>query len=326
MFNQAEQIFLVDNEISFNSLCLEIFNYQFLHNKVYKEYCNLVLKHHPTELKHYSQIPFLPIQFFKNKEIYCSIQIPEVQFTSSTTTSQTPSRHFVADKNTYIKSFIKTFELFYGPVNDYCILALLPSYLERKGSSLIFMIEELIKRSNDDDSGFFLYNHQELFNVLKRKEKSKKTLLFGVTFALLDFAEKFQVELSNTIIMETGGMKGRKIEQTREEVHQQLTNAFGTTNIHSEYGMTELLSQSYSMGEGIFVSPPWMRALIRDYADPFSYLEQGRTGAINIIDLANIYSCSFIATDDLGRLNHKGFEVLGRMDNSEIRGCNLMSL
>jgi hypothetical protein len=326
MFNYSEQIFEINNEREFNSLCLEIFNYQYHNNKVYHEFCSLVLKQNPNNLSHYTQIPFLPIQFFKNKEIYSSLQNPQIEFSSSTTTSQIPSKHLIADKTIYIKSFIKTFELFYGPIKDYCILALLPSYIERKGSSLIFMVDELIKRSEDLDSGFFLYNQQELFEVLQKKDKKKKTLLLGVTFALLDFADKFQLDIPNTIIMETGGMKGRRIEQTREEIHLQLIKAFGTKHIHSEYGMTELLSQAYSKGDGVFILPPWMKVLIRDNADPFSYMDEGRTGALNIIDLANIYSCSFIASDDLGRLNDKGFEVLGRMDNSEIRGCNLLTL
>lgn len=324
MFISPQQIFSINSRNDFEALCIKVFNFQYLNNPIYHEYCNLILKKPVSEIDSLYEIPFLPIRFFKNKEVYAATTKPELIFTSSATTSQTPSKHLVAKKEIYVQSFLKSFYQFYGNINEYCILALLPSYLERTGSSLIYMIEELIKQSNDVDSGFFLYNHNELYNVIEKKDKTKKVLLFGVTFALLDFAEKFSLNLSNTIIMETGGMKGRKEEQTREEVHYQLTKALGTSQIHSEYGMTELLSQAYSKANGIFNTPPWMEILIRDNTDPLSYMPDNKSGAINVIDLANSYSCSFIATDDLGKKNNSGFEVLGRIDNSEIRGCNLM--
>jgi hypothetical protein len=236
------------------------------------------------------------------------------------------SSHYVTDVTWYTESFRKAFTLFYGDVKDYTVLALLPSYLEREGSSLIYMATDLIKESAKLDSGFYLYNHEELYGQLKKQRKEEKpTLLIGVTFALLDFTEKYNLNFPELIVMETGGMKGRRKEMIREELHGLLCKGFGTENIHSEYGMTELLSQAYSKGKGIFNCPPWMKIMIRDPNDPLSNLGNEKTGGINIIDLANINSCSFIATQDLGKIYaDNSFEILGRFDNSDIRGCNLL--
>ena len=236
------------------------------------------------------------------------------------------SKHLVTDVSWYEESFRRAFEIFYGDIRDYCILALLPSYLEREGSSLIYMAEDLVKRSNNPDSGFYLYNHDELYQQLKKQQDAKKpTLLIGVTFALLDFVEQYPIDFPELIVMETGGMKGRRKEMIREELHQTLCNGFGVDAIHSEYGMTELLSQAYSKGNGIFQCPPWMKIITRDTNDPISSLGNEKTGGINVIDLANINSCSFIATQDLGKVYADGsFEVLGRFDDSDIRGCNLL--
>jgi hypothetical protein len=273
------------------------------------------------------QIPFLPISFFKTQEVVCGRFEPQAVFESSGTTQTTNSRHFVKDISLYKKSFLHCFELFYGPVKDWCILALLPAYLERKNSSLVMMADVLIGLSENKYSGFYLYNHEELFQVLEKLEKAgQKTLLLGVTFALLDFAEKYSLPLNHTIIMETGGMKGRREELTREQVHSIIKKSFSVSNVHSEYGMTELLSQAYSKADGVFNCPPWMKIVLRDEDDPFAISGSG-TGVINIIDLANIYSCSFIASDDAGRLHADGsFEVLGRLDHSDIRGCSLLTV
>ncbi len=250
----------------------------------------------------------------------------ETTFTSSGTTGMINSKHLVTDISWYEESFRRAFEIFYGDIKDYCILALLPSYLEREGSSLIYMAEDLVKRSANPDSGFFLYNHDELFQQIKKQQQIKRpTLLIGVTFALLDFVEQYPINFPELIVMETGGMKGRRKEMIREELHETLCKGFGVDAIHSEYGMTELLSQAYSKGNGIFNCPPWMKVITRDTNDPVSTLDTDKTGGINVIDLANINSCSFIATQDLGRVYKDGsFEVLGRFDNSDIRGCNLL--
>jgi hypothetical protein len=247
-------------------------------------------------------------------------------FTSSGTTGMITSSHSVADVSWYVESFRKAFKLFYGDIKNYTVLALLPSYLEREGSSLIYMAQDMITESANADSGFLLYNHQELYNnLIKQKVAGKPTLLIGVTFALLDFVEQYQIEFPQLIVMETGGMKGRRKEMIREELHSTLCTGFGVSVIHSEYGMTELLSQAYSKGNGIFNCPPWMKVITRDTNDPFTLIEAGKTGGVNIIDLANINSCSFIATQDLGKVYEDGsFEVLGRFDNSDIRGCNLL--
>lgn len=325
MLNLKDQIFQIKTEQEFNNLALEIFKSQYDNNSVYHEFCNH-LKTDPLKVKSISQIPFLPIEFFKTHQIKTGSFSEEQIFLSSGTTGQNQSKHFVKDVSIYEESYRTAFQQFYGDISDYCVLALLPSYLERDGSSLIYMVEDLIQKSNNTRSGFFLENHSELIETLQKKIKNKqKTMLFGVSFALLDLAEKHQIDLNDVIIMETGGMKGRRKELTRTELHSIYKQSFNASEIHSEYGMTELLSQAYSKGNGIFKTPPWMKIMIRDINDPFSTLENNRTGGINIIDLANINSCSFIATQDLGRKSsNNAFEVLGRFDNSDLRGCNLL--
>ena len=319
-----DKIFNIQTENDFQKVALEIFNFQFENNPVYRSYCDLLYVH-PSSVKSITQIPFLPIEFFKTKNVLSSGDVPKVIFTSSGTTGSTVSRHFVTDLNIYEESFTRGFENFYGPIEDFVILGLLPSYLEREGSSLIYMANHFIQKSNHPESGFYLNQMDELADKLITLDSSgKKVLLIGVSFALLDLVEKHSFNLKNTLIMETGGMKGRRKELIRSELHNVLKKGFGVQTIHSEYGMTELLSQAYSKGDGVFECPPWMRVLTRDTEDPLSLVEN-QTGGINIIDLANVNSCSFIATQDLGKVNSNGnFEVLGRFDNSDIRGCNLM--
>jgi len=301
-----------------------VFHYQALENKVYSEYLSY-LNCSVGSVKSIEEIPFLPIEMFKTRDIYCGNRTKkEIQFSSSGTTGSITSKHIVKYVSCYQQSFLSAFELFYGKPQDFRILALLPSYLERTGSSLIFMVDELINKSGNPESGFFMDDLDSLREILLRKSVSK-TLLIGVSFALLDFIEAGSTTVEDTVIMETGGMKGRRKEMTREELHEKLCKGFGVDRIHSEYGMTELLSQAYSMGKGIFRSPPWMKVIIRDPNDPLTYVAQGKSGGINIIDLANIHSCSFIASSDLGKkLPDGSFEVIGRFDYSDIRGCNLM--
>lgn len=292
---------------------------------VYQEFCDL-LKTNVQKVKTLQQIPFLPIQFFKIHTVVSNNEAPQAIFTSSGTTGMTTSQHLVTDVSLYEESYRRGFSQFYGNIENYVVLALLPSYLEREGSSLIYMVEDLIQLSNQPESGFYLNNHDELIEKLIELDSlGQNVILIGVTYALLDLIEKRKFQLQNTIIMETGGMKGKRKEMIREELHQQLCAGFGVSSIHSEYGMTELLSQAYSLGEGIFECPSWMQILIRDTEDALSYITNGKTGGINVIDLANRNSCSFIATQDLGKKYANGtFEVLGRFDNSDIRGCNLM--
>jgi hypothetical protein len=314
----------------FESLALEVFRYQYLANPVYRSYADAI----GTEVnavRTLAQVPFLPVRFFKSHEIKTGAFEAEQVFESSGTTGSINSRHFIKDINLYKESFLKGFELFYGPVSDHCIIGLLPSYLERKNASLVYMVNELIHESHNEQSGFYLDEFDKLTGVLKQHEsRLQSTLLIGVTFALLDLTERFSLPLKNTVIMETGGMKGRRQEMVRQEVHDILKGSFDVAFIHSEYGMTELLSQAYSKGDGIFRCPPWMKILVRDEEDPLSIKSSGnkrQQGVINIIDLANVHSCSFIATDDAGRLYEDGsFEVLGRMDNSDLRGCSLMTV
>lgn len=322
-----QQLFSIQNSNEFDSLAMEIFRFQYSSNTVYGTYCNHLGKS-PSNVLHPSEIPFLPIEFFKSKNVVSTKNKPEAIFESSGTTQNTTSKHYVADLSLYERSFMEAFTLFYGPVEELCILALLPSYLERSGSSLVYMVNELVSRSQHPDSGFYLYNLKDLHQKLKAQEASgSKTLLIGVSFALLDLAEQFPIPLKYTTIMETGGMKGRRKELIRAELHDVLKDAFKVLSIHSEYGMTELLSQAYSQGNGIFKAPPWMKILTRDTEDPLSLQSDGKTGGLNVIDLANIHSCSFIATQDLGKTYANGtFEVLGRFDNSDIRGCNLLAL
>ena len=320
-----KDIFNINSEIEFNEIALKIFKHQFENNKVYRSFCDLLYKH-PSAVNKIEDIPFLPIQFFKSHKVISSSEEIQVTFTSSGTTGQQTSKHLVTDLSIYQESFTKSFEHFYGKNEDYVVLALLPSYLEREGSSLIYMVDSMIKSSKSSESGFYLSNLAVLKKTLQSLELQKqKTLLIGVSFALLDFVEHYNMQLSGTVVMETGGMKGRRKELIRSELHNKLKAGFGVDNIHSEYGMTELLSQAYSKGDGIFETPPWMKVLTRDPEDALSIQKQGKTGGINIIDLANLNSCSFIATQDLGKVYaNGGFEVLGRFDESDIRGCNLM--
>ena len=320
-----EDIFSIASKKEFEKITLKVFRFQFENNKVYHSFCNHLGKK-PSNVNQISDIPFLPIQFFKSDKIVSSTEEPKIVFTSSGTTGTTTSQHFLTDVSFYENSYNKAFAQFYGNIEDYCILALLPSYLERDGSSLIYMVEDLIKRSIHKDSGFYLNDLEQLSNkIIELENENQNIILIGVTYALLDLIEYKKFQLQHTIIMETGGMKGKRKEIIREELHETLCDGFGVTSIHSEYGMTELLSQAYSLGNGIFKCPIWMDVLIRDTEDALSYIENGKTGGINVIDLANINSCSFIATQDLGKkYENKTFEVLGRFDNSDIRGCNLM--
>lgn len=321
----TNRIFNIRNQNQFNTLALEVFNYQFKRNSTYRSFCDLLYKH-PSDVKTVKDIPFLPIQFFKSHTILSDRKPVETIFSSSGTTSTTTSKHHVTNLNIYKKSFRLGFKEFYGDIEDYTILALLPAYLEREGSSLVYMVNDMISQSKHKESGFYLNNLSELKNKLITLDKQeKKVLLIGVSFALLDLIDLHQFNLKNTVIMETGGMKGRRKELIRTELHEQLKQGFGATTIHSEYGMTELLSQGYSNSDGIFKCPSWMHVLTRDTQDPLTLQEQGKSGGVNIIDLANINSCSFIATQDLGRVYKDGtFEIIGRFDNSDIRGCNLM--
>jgi hypothetical protein len=318
-----DKIFTVE-PADFEQLALEVFQFQYNNNAIYQEYVN-ALSIVGSNVRSIEQIPFLPIRFFKTANIKTTAFEPEAVFESSGTTQTINSRHYVKDLNMYRQSFLRAWEKFYGPVQDWCVIGLLPAYLERQNSSLVVMVNDMIKLSNHSQSGFYLYEHEKLARVLQELEKQgQKTLLIGVTFGLLDFAENYPMPLQHTVIMETGGMKGRRREMTREEVHLLLTTAFQTNAIHSEYGMTELLSQAYSYGNGVFTCPPWMKILMRQDDDPLDVRVTG-SGIINVIDLANLYSCSFIATDDVGTVMPDGsFEVLGRVDTSDIRGCNLL--
>ena len=321
----AGELFKISGEKNFNAAALKIFRYQAVHNPVYARWIN-ELGIDPRGVESIDDIPFLPVSAFSGHRVLAEGYEAEKVFMSSGTAGMTRSLHYVADTGVYEKSFSACFRLFYGDPSSYVILALLPSYLEREGSSLVYMVSKLIEMNYSTAGGFFLDDYRSLEKSIGEASRSgRRIILLGVSFALLDFSEKCDISLENHIVMETGGMKGRRKEMTREELHSLLGERFRTDSIHSEYGMTELLSQAYSKKGGVFYTPPWMKVLIRDPHDPFSYLPQGRTGGINIIDLTNIYSCSFIETSDLGR-SHRGgsFEVLGRFDNSDIRGCNLL--
>ena len=321
----ADQIFSIHDEATFNKVALTIFRYQVVKCDTYNAFVNH-LNINIKGVKHFNEIPFLPISFFKSHQILSSATEPEITFSSSGTTGQITSKHLVSDVSIYEKSYNKAFKQFYGKIEETCILALLPSYLERDGSSLIYMVDDLLKQSKHPQSGYFLHDLTNLYKTLTLlKAANQKTILIGVTYALLDFVEQFQIDFPELIIMETGGMKGKRKEMIREELHETLCTGFGVKNIHSEYGMTELLSQGYSYGKGIFNCPPWMKILLRDTSDPLSLIEGKQSGGINVIDLANFNSCSFIATQDLGKTYSDGsFEVLGRFDNADIRGCNLL--
>ena len=318
-------IFSIQTDADFVQAALQTFGYQYQHNQVYQRFCTL-LGRTPDKVRQLTDIPFLPIEFFKSEAVYCGNERPTTVFTSSGTTGSHTSRHYVKDPTVYQQSFRQGFADFYGNIEEYTVLALLPSYLERTGSSLITMVADLIERSGSADSGFYLNEYDLLAKKLTALDRSgRKVLLIGVSFALLDLVETHRFQLKNTIVMETGGMKGRRKELIREELHAILYEGFGVEHIHSEYGMTELLSQAYSAGSGLYESVRWLKVLIRDTNDALSYQRPLKTGGINLIDLANIHSCSFIATQDLGRLHPDGkFEVLGRFDNADIRGCNLL--
>lgn len=310
--------------IHFDELALALYKHQLANNKILQKYVAAISA--STNPKQLSDVAFLPVSFFKTHQVTSGSFTPQAIYTSSTTTGQTPAKHYVANNSIYEQSYQTAFSLHYGNPNNYVFLCLLPNYLERKGSSLIAMMQGLITLSGQAQQGFYLNNFEALNTALKQGlSNGKKVFLLGVTYALIDFAKQYPQDLSNCIIMETGGMKGRKQEQTRYEVHQYLKQQFNTTQIHSEYGMTELLSQAYATKDGLYTSPPWMRIYITDINDPFSLLPIGKSGIINVIDLANISSCGFIKTQDIGKLNHDGtFEVLGRADYSEARGCSLM--
>lgn len=324
LLKNADRIFLLDAG-HFAKMALNVFEWQYKTVEIYRRFCES-LRRFPSNVRKPEEIPFLPVEFFKTHTILAEGKQAQATFESSGTTGSIPSRHFIADLGIYEQSFLKTFERFYGSPENYVILGLLPSYLERNNSSLVYMVNRLMELSGRKEGGFFLYEQKALRDLLLQlRDKKQQVLLIGVTFALLDFAEQFKIDFPDLIVMETGGMKGRKEELMRAEVHEKLCAGFGVNKIHSEYGMTELLSQGYSKGNGIFETPPWMKILTRDIYDPLRILEHGEPGAINIIDLANIYSCSFIATNDLGSIYADGsFEIIGRTDNAEIRGCNLM--
>jgi phenylacetate-coenzyme A ligase PaaK-like adenylate-forming protein len=320
-------IFDIKSEAAFTKKALEIFKFQFEENQVYRSFCDLLYKH-PSDIQKIEDIPFLPIEFFKTHNIISSKKEIQQTFTSSGTTGSVVSQHHIVDLSLYEQSYQKSFTQHYGNIEDYTILALLPSYLERDGSSLVYMTNAMIQQSKHPKSGFYLDDLEALKQTLLKLEAiGQKTLLIGVSYALLDLIEFQQFELKHTIVMETGGMKGRRKELIKSELHTILKNGFGVNTIHSEYGMTELLSQAYSSGNGLFLTPAWMKVLIRDPEDALCSLPQGKSGGINIIDLANVNSCAFIATQDLGKIHNSGeFEVLGRFDQSDIRGCNLMVL
>lgn len=319
------RIFQISNNNEFNDLAINIFQYQVKKNPVYRSFVQQ-LGRTTNKISDFHDIPFLPVEFFKSNKVISGEFRPELTFYSSGTTGQIQSCHYIKNRNIYFESLTKSFQIFFGDPADYVILALLPSYIERDGSSLVHMVKTLIEQNSQAESGFYLNDYSALYDLLKNLKKSdKKVILFGVTFALLDMAERFPVEFPELVIIETGGMKGRRKEIVREELHRIIKAAFGVKKVYSEYGMTELLSQAYSTGKGLFTCPPWMKVLIRDTNDPLNLITSGKTGGVNVIDLANIHSCSFIATQDLGKIHKDGrFEVLGRFDNSEVRGCNLM--
>ncbi len=327
VFNISTDLHSGKSYHQFESVALSIFKHQYQHNPLYRKFCEH-LDATDTGVSSLTEIPFLPIEFFKNKIVVSNTFEADAVFSSSGTTNSVKSKHFVTNINIYQESYRRGFAHFFGDISEYCVLALLPSYLEREGSSLIYMVDDFIAQSQHPASGFYLDALDDLAAALAQLDaQGTKILLIGVSFALLDLVERHRFNLKNTIVMETGGMKGRRKEMIREELHQVLQDGFGVTHIHSEYGMTELLSQAYSKGAGIFRCPPWMQIQIRDTEDPLTQQPNGKTGGINVIDLANFNSCSFIATQDLGKLHTDGsFEILGRFDHSDIRGCNLMML
>ncbi|MEE0960991.1 MAG: acyltransferase [Bacteroidales bacterium] len=320
-----ERIFTLESKEDFEECCLQVFKWQYECNAVYKKWCEL-LNRKPENTTQSNQIPFLPISFFRTHKVVSFSEEPKGFFMSSGTASSIRSRHWIRDYSTYERSFSLCFERFFGNVEQYCFIAILPNYQEQANSSLIYMIDHLVKSSRQKDSGFYPYDIDKVASLLHKNENEQiPTILFGVSYALLDLAEKHRFNLKHTTVFETGGMKGRRKEISKRELHSILCNAFGTDSIASEYGMCELFSQAYAVSDGSFRCPPWLKVSIKETNDPFSECKQGKSGIINIIDLANIDSCSFIATEDLGRINTDGsFEVLGRADNSVVKGCNLM--
>ncbi|MCX6232840.1 MAG: acyl transferase [Bacteroidetes bacterium] len=325
VFNKFEDIITNLTVSSFNETAIQLFRFQYKNNKIYRQFVDLN-NININKVKSTEEIPFLPIEFFKSKVVVCGDEIPENYFESSGTSGIDKSKHYIKNLEIYEKSFLQCFTDFYGNISDYCLLAILPNYAEQQHSSLIYMIKKLIEKTTAPESGFYLYDLEKLAEKLNElKRRHQKIILFGVSYALLDLAEQYPLNLSGSIIFETGGMKGRRKELLREELHLKLQTAFNVKTIHGEYGMTELFSQAYSDGYGFYKCPPWMKVMIRDTNDPKNIIGFNKTGGINVIDLANIYSCSFIATQDLGKLyENNSFEVLGRFDNSDIRGCNLM--
>ena len=319
-------IFHLSSAADFEAAALRVFGFQYDENSAYRTYCQYIGLQ-KDKVKTLSDIPFLPISFFKTHEVKCGEFEPELVFLSSGTTGMQHSRHLIRDAALYRRSLIESFRHFYGDLSDYVFLALLPNYLEQKNSSLIYMMETLMHKSGAEENGYYLYNHEALYQKLRElRDKRKKTILWGVTFALLDFAEKYEINFPELVVFETGGMKGRRKEMVKEELYERLKKAFHVPDIHSEYGMCELLSQAYSKGGNLFSTPPWMRLLLRNEKDPLDKSDSVNTGVINVIDLANLHSCAFIATEDLGRRHPDGIEVLGRLDAAQIRGCNLMVL
>tara|TARA_B100000700_G_C14961534_1_gene816721 strand:+ start:135 stop:1112 length:978 start_codon:yes stop_codon:yes gene_type:complete len=324
MQDLLERIFNIKSKSEFEDLCIEVLEFQIKKNPLYSSYAKMILN--GKTITTINDIPFLPIEFFKKEQVICSSEKIEKIFISSGTTGE-KSKHLISDIEIYKKSLKESFKNFYGEISEYCILALIPNYNENQDSSLIYMINHFIKSSNHSQSKIFGNNFKDLYEtILDLEHKGQKVILFGISYALLDFAEKFSTRLNHTIIVETGGMKGKRKELVKEDLHNILKSAFSLENIHSEYGMTELLSQSYSKGDNIFFSPPWKKIIIRDINDPLSIIHKNQTGGINIIDLANIYSCPFIETQDLGKnFTDNSFSVIGRFDNSDLRGCNLLS-
>ena len=316
----TDEIFAIRTPHEAERVALEVFRYQAERCAPYAEYVRL-MGVDPQSVRRLEEIPFMPVELFKTHDIYCGAEPPQVVFTSSATTGMTPSRHAVADLRIYERSFVESFRLFYGEPSQWSIYGLLPNYLSRKGSSLVYMVDRLIGMCGS--GGFYLDNYEEMLREMERDEKPK--ILLGVTYALLDVAEQYAPALRNTVVMETGGMKGRREELPKAELHRRLCEAFGVERIHSEYGMAALLSQAYSSGDGLFCAPPWMRVLTRDVNDPFARPATGRRGAIDIVDLANLHSCAFISTQDVGVLFEDGsFRIEGRVSDADVRGCNLL--
>ena len=316
--------FQIHSQELFEKAALAVFRFQYDHNPVYQQYCQC-LGVEKDSVHTLEEVPFLPISFFKTHEVKTTLFTPSLVFRSSGTTGMQTSRHLIKDSALYRQSLVQCFQHFYGKPSDYTFLALLPNYLEQKQSSLIYMMETLMQESGSPLNGYYLYNHEDLYNTLMElRGQQRKTILWGVTFALLDFAEKYRIDFPQLVVFETGGMKGRRKEMVKEELYDTLRKAFGVSDIHSEYGMCELLSQAYSRGGNLFTTPPWMQIRLRSEKDPLDGSDTVSTGVINIIDLANIYSCSFIATEDLGRRHPQGIEILGRLDHAQIRGCNLL--